>query len=53
MPIERRISVGAWIECDDGSLFRVSTLLPGMTIEKAERVFSQHGAQNLHSSLGA
>ena len=34
------IHIGAWIECDDGSLFRLSTLPPGMTIEEAEQIVS-------------
>jgi hypothetical protein len=32
------IHIGTWIECDDGSLFRFSTIPPGMTIEEAERL---------------
>ena len=34
------IHIGAWIECDDGSLFRFSTVPAGMTIEEAERIVS-------------
>ena len=37
------IRIGTWIGCDDGSLFRISNLPPGMTIEEAERIVSQPG----------
>ena len=35
------IRVGTWVECDDGSLFRLSNLPPGITIKEAERIVSQ------------
>ncbi len=35
------IRVGTWTECDDGSLFRVSTIPSGMTIEEAERIVAE------------
>ena len=35
------IYIGVWIECDDGSLFRFSSVPPGMTIEEAERIVAQ------------
>ena len=37
------IHIGTWTECDDGSLFRFSSIPPGMTIEEAERIVSQPG----------
>jgi hypothetical protein len=33
-----QIRIGAWQESADGSLFRFSTVPPGMTIEEAERI---------------
>lgn len=38
-----KIRIGTWIEGDDGSLFRFSTIPPGMTVEEAERTISQPG----------
>ena len=35
------IRIGTWIEGADGSLFRFSSIPPGMTIEEAERIVSQ------------
>ena len=32
------IRIGTWIECDDGTLFRLSTIPSGMTIQEAERL---------------
>lgn len=32
------IHIGTWIECDDGSLYRFSTVPAGMTVEGAERI---------------
>jgi hypothetical protein len=32
------IRIGTWIECDDGSLFRLSTIPSGMTIQEAEQI---------------
>jgi hypothetical protein len=37
------IRIGSWIEGADGSLFRLSNLPPGMTMEEAERIVSQPG----------
>lgn len=37
------IHLGAWIEGDDGVLFRFSTIPAGMTIAEAERIVSQPG----------
>ena len=37
------ISIGAWTENADGSLFRFSNLPAGMTIQEAERIASQPG----------
>jgi hypothetical protein len=39
----REIRIGTWIEGADGSLFRFSTIPPGMTIEEAEQIISQPG----------
>lgn len=39
------IRIGAWIECEDGSLFRFSNVPPGMTIGEAERIVSQLGSR--------
>ncbi len=38
---DRGIRVGTWIECDDRSLFRFSTIPAGMTIEEAERIVAK------------
>jgi len=38
-----KIRIGAWIEGADGSLFRLSNIPPGMTMEEAERIVSQTG----------
>ncbi len=35
------IHLGTWIECDDGSLFRLSSIPAGMTIAEAERIVLQ------------
>jgi hypothetical protein len=35
------IRIGTWIECDDGSLFRFSTIPSGMTILEAEQIALQ------------
>lgn len=40
---EGGIRIGDWIECDDGSLFRFSTIPAGMKIEEAERIVLQTG----------
>ena len=38
---EGGIRIGPWIECEDGSLFRFSSLPPGMTTEESERIGSR------------
>src|SRR5277367_189975 len=47
------IRIGTWIECDDGSLFRLSTVPPGMTIEEAERIDSHPGLEGDYPAFGA
>jgi hypothetical protein len=46
---EGEICIGDRIERPDGTLFRISSIPPGMTIEEAERIVSQpdwkHGSQ--------
>lgn len=42
------IRIGTWIEKDDGSLFRFSTIPAGMTIEEAERIVAQPGWKPTH-----
>jgi hypothetical protein len=37
------IHIGTWMECEDGSLYRFSTIPAGVTIEEAERIASQPG----------
>ncbi len=37
------IHIGTWTEGADGSLFRFSSLPPGMTIEEAERIVAERG----------
>jgi hypothetical protein len=37
------IHIGTWTEGADGSLFRFSSIPPGMTIQEAERIVSQPG----------
>jgi hypothetical protein len=38
------IHIGTWTECEDGSLFRFSSIPPGMTIEEAEQMVSRSHA---------
>jgi hypothetical protein len=37
------IRIGAWLEAEDGSFFRFSTIPSGMTIQEAEQIALQPG----------